>query len=156
MVKVRCSCGAELQVAKRYLGRRAGCLACKRILRIVSSDPDPEADEVRGQLVIHKGPHRVGEQVFLAGRLPIVVGKLPGNDLLLPGEAVSRTHCRLIPTGAHWRIEDQNSTNGLYVNGQRVAEFELHHGDQIHIGEYELRYFHRAEAKRPPAATAGC
>ena len=156
MVKVRCACGAELQVPRCYLGRRAGCLSCKRVLRIVSSDPEPEADDVRSRLVIHKGPHRVGEQVFLAGRLPIVVGKLPGNDLLLPGEAVSRTHCRLVPTGVHWRLEDQNSTNGLYVNGQRVAEFELHHGDRIHIGDYELRYFHGAEARRPPAATADC
>ena len=152
MVKVSCACGAELRVPKRYLGRLAQCLSCKRPVRVVCSDPDPAVDEVPGRMVIHSGPSRVGEQLFLVGRLPIEVGKLPGNDLLLQGKAVSRTHCRLVRQGQHWRIEDQNSTNGLYVNGKRVPEFELHHGDRVHIGEYELRYSDPAEAKRKPAA----
>ncbi|MHC4235151.1 MAG: FHA domain-containing protein, partial [Planctomycetota bacterium] len=130
------------------------CLTCKRMLRIVASDSAPQAGDVRGRLVIHQGPNRVGEQLFLAGRLPIEVGKLPGNDLLLQGQTVSRTHCRLIPTETGWRIEDQDSTNGLFVNGQRVPEFELQHGDRIHIGDYELRYSIPASGRRPTATTS--
>ena len=41
--------------------------------------------------------------------------------------------------GASWRIEDCGSTNGVYVNGQRVFTQVIHPGDEIIVGQSTLR-----------------
>ncbi|MBN1514920.1 MAG: rhomboid family intramembrane serine protease [Phycisphaerae bacterium] len=106
------------------------------------------------RLVIIRGPQHVGEHIFPAGRRPIGIGKQPGSALLLPGTRVSRQHCVLVPTQAGWRIEDRNSTNGLFVNRRRVTAHELKVGDRVQIGEYELFYGTTDGASRPAVATA--
>ena len=71
----------------------------------------------------------------------LTVGR-EGCDVVLADPAVSRRHAalRLAPTGA--AVEDLGSSNGTYVNGERVAGLrELRPGDVVRIGptEWELR-----------------
>ncbi len=81
-----------------------------------------------------------GSQLMLGGSTPIEVGKLSGKHLSLPGTLVSRNHCRLIPTDGRWRLVDDGSTNGSYVNGMRIASRDLANGDIVRIGEYEFEF----------------
>src|SRR5258706_11557548 len=70
----------------------------------------------------------------------------------------SRQHCRLSRMDfgpSKWSISDNQSTNGLFVNGHRVEFKELNDGDVIRVGQYELKYGHveeelRAVAPAPP------
>jgi membrane associated rhomboid family serine protease/pSer/pThr/pTyr-binding forkhead associated (FHA) protein len=118
----------------------AQCPACKHPIRLVSGgEPDRDTTSTV-RLVIIRGPQHVGEHIFPAGDRPIGIGKQPGNALLLPGTRVSRQHCVLVPTRDGWRIEDRNSTNGLFVNRRRVTVHNLKPGDRVLIGEYELFY----------------
>src|SRR5258706_7995144 len=60
----------------------------------------------------------------------------------------SRQHCRLsrVDFGpSKWSITDNQSTNGLFVNGRRVEFKELSDGDVIRIGQYELQFGHAVE-----------
>lgn len=82
--------------------------------------------------------------MFPAGQSAIAVGKLQDHPIHLNGELVSRNHCRLERRGEGWRIVDQGSRNGLFVNGGRVAEHDLRPGDVIKVGEYELEYLQPA------------
>ncbi len=167
MLSIACSCGKRLELAPAHLGKAVGCPTCRRILRLVTAEVQGSIPAPVGMLMVWKGPARVGEQIYLAGGIPLDLGKLPGNDIRLVGHEISRTHCRLVPIQDRWSIEDQASTNGLYVNGRKVDRFELHHGDRIRVGDYELKYVNlthkprarpappRAEPIGPPPTEAG-
>jgi DNA-binding NtrC family response regulator len=57
----------------------------------------------------------------------------------LPDPKVSATHARIVRTGEGFRIEDAGSTNGTWVNGERVVRRELADGDFVEIGRSILR-----------------
>ncbi len=85
------------------------------------------------------GPNEVkGEHVDILG--PIVVGRSPGADIVLPGAYVSGRHARFSPQGPALVAEDLNSMNGTLANGHAiVGPTVLHDGDLIQIGDAVMR-----------------
>ncbi len=63
-----------------------------------------------------------------------VVGRHTDADVRLPAPDVSRFHCRLAFEAGCWRMCDLDSLNGVYVNGERMAEAPLYAGDQLRVG----------------------
>lgn len=55
-------------------------------------------------------------------------------DLRVPAAALSMAHARLVRTGAEWVVEDAGSTNGTYVNGERVERSVIQEGDVLTAG----------------------
>jgi len=80
----------------------------------------------------------------------VTLGRGPGVDVLLDDAAVSQRHAALELAGAGFRIRDLGSTNGVRVNGSRVAEADLKHGDRLEIGSLAFRYVVEARAAAPP------
>jgi pSer/pThr/pTyr-binding forkhead associated (FHA) protein len=68
----------------------------------------------------------------------VTIGREPDNLIQLPHEKVSKHHAALRQIGETWLIEDLHSTNGVFVNGQRVEGRELKDGDQVRIGPFEF------------------
>ena len=66
----------------------------------------------------------------------LVIGRDPDQaDVVLYSARISRRHCRIRAAGKAWQIEDLDSTNGVYVNGERVRkERMLTVGDVIGLG----------------------
>ncbi len=65
-----------------------------------------------------------------------IIGRVAPSDLLIPGSGVSSRHARLLYQDGKLRIEDLESTNGTFVNGQRISEaVTLRNGDQIGLGQ---------------------
>ncbi|MFQ5489529.1 MAG: rhomboid family intramembrane serine protease [Phycisphaerae bacterium] len=151
MIQVRCGCGKRLNLTPDHLGMLLECRACRTALRVVSPEGSTASSEPTGLLVVRAGPTRVGEQIFLASASPIQVGKLPGSDILLQGPSVSRTHCRLVPCEGGWRVEDEASTNGVYVNRQKVVAQTLMPGDRIRVGDYRFKYVDLSDADKTAA-----
>ena len=48
------------------------------------------------------------------------IGRGDENDLVLDGEGISRNHCRIYRKSGSWILEDLESTNGVYLNGERI------------------------------------
>lgn len=67
-----------------------------------------------------------------------LVGRGPLADFVLDASLVSRMHCRLSATDATLRVDDLDSTNGTFVNDQRVTTAVLHDGDRLRLGRLEL------------------
>lgn len=86
-----------------------------------------------------EGPDEVkGKHVEILG--PIVVGRSPGADIVLPGAYVSGKHARFAPKGPALVCEDLNSTNGTLANGRElVGPTILHDGDVVQIGDTVMR-----------------
>lgn len=70
----------------------------------------------------------------------INVGRVQGNDLMLPKGNVSKRHARLLCRDGRFIVTDLKSTNGTYVNGRKIAQATIvREGDKIYIGDFVLR-----------------
>jgi pSer/pThr/pTyr-binding forkhead associated (FHA) protein len=67
------------------------------------------------------------------------VGRAPGADFIVDAALISRVHCRLtaLPSG-DLEITDLESTNGTFLNGQRVEHARVESGDHVHVGRVEF------------------
>ena len=70
----------------------------------------------------------------------MTLGRRPYNDIVVDNLAVSGEHAALQVIGHDYFIEDLNSTNGTYINEQKVKRQILKNGDTIEIGKYAIRY----------------
>ncbi len=70
----------------------------------------------------------------------VVAGRLATSGIRLADANVSREHAAFIREGAGWAIEDLGSTNGTYLNGERISHARLRDGDTISLGASELIY----------------
>ena len=69
------------------------------------------------------------------------IGRLKKNDISLPQKTTSDLHATIKWSKSSFRITDEDSTNGTYVNGKRIsAVTALADGDKIKIGKYVINY----------------
>ncbi|MCD8199748.1 MAG: FHA domain-containing protein [Coriobacteriaceae bacterium] len=102
---------------------------------------------VRGQnrkaetwtLTVDKGPKELrGLKLQVNG--PVVVGRAPGADILIPTDFVSGRHARFLLMGSNLMVEDLDSTNGTKLNGHNVRETATcSAGDIVTIGNVDIR-----------------
>jgi len=67
------------------------------------------------------------------------VGRETGNDLVIPDPTVSRRHARIIIEGGIPILYDEGSTNGTFVNEQRITRQPLQPGDLLRFGNVRFR-----------------
>ena len=67
------------------------------------------------------------------------VGRAAGADFIVDAPLVSRVHCRLtaLADGA-LEVQDLDSTNGTFINGERIQTGRLASGDRLGVGRVEL------------------
>jgi hypothetical protein len=76
----------------------------------------------------------------------ISIGRLPDNNIQIDNPAVSSRHCRVLFEGENYYVEDNNSTNGTFLNKQRITRSQLKHGDELTIGKHTVRFEESADA----------
>jgi chromosome segregation ATPase len=99
-----------------------------------------------GEEVTLEGPARVlirtdgnTDYVHVLGRRTRI-GRGSDNELVLDTKHVSRYHAVLLAGPSYTSIEDLKSTNGVFVNGKRVARQVLKDGDRVIVGRTQFRY----------------
>jgi pSer/pThr/pTyr-binding forkhead associated (FHA) protein len=108
-----------------------------RIHPVISRDEASHLDGISGHaLIVERGP-RAGMTFILANGVT-TVGRHPESDIFLDDVTVSRHHCRLSAVGEELTIEDSGSTNGTYVNDDRIDSAKLVPGDEVLIGRFHL------------------
>ena len=70
---------------------------------------------------------------YLEERTDYVIGRSTQCHICYPNSAVSREHACLHWNGVSWKIIDKNSTNGTYVNGEKITSKDLAVGDVVFI-----------------------
>jgi ABC-type multidrug transport system ATPase subunit/pSer/pThr/pTyr-binding forkhead associated (FHA) protein len=96
-------------------------------------------NEVHDHFIVTKGP-QVGKQIPLS-KLPITIGRDESVDFPVKMENVSRKHLRVSKGDMGYVIEDLNSSNGTYVNEERIENSrQIKDGDIIALGpDFEMR-----------------
>jgi hypothetical protein len=110
------------------------------------------------QLIMRSGP--TPGAVFNLGGDQLTVGRDSTNDVVINDAEISRRHARLTFQGGKYILEDLGSTNGTFVNGQRLAGPRvLKAGEVVSFGEqivlvYEASTFDPAATIASPRAAA--
>ena len=101
-----------------------------------------EAPAPAGRLVVVTSPSLPPGQVFEPGPVPLTIGRSTGNQAVLSGDDfASARHARVESQRDGIWILDLGSTNGTYVNGEKMdGRHRLHEGDVVRIGQTELRF----------------
>jgi pSer/pThr/pTyr-binding forkhead associated (FHA) protein len=72
-----------------------------------------------------------------------IIGRHSAAEIRLALPDISRRHCRLFFENQQWRVADLNSLNGVFVNGERMQEATLYHGDHLQIGTFNFLVEHQ-------------
>lgn len=92
----------------------------------------------RGRLIVREGPaanltfHLVDDVTY--------VGRSPDNHVSLPDGSVGKRHCAITIKDKSFQVEDLQSVNGVFVNGQKVLKAYLKDGDSIRLGSSEMQF----------------
>ena len=105
-----------------------------------------------GKLVVRFQSKLVAEVTLRLGDMKI--GRKPGCDIVLNDPGVSGEHAVLKTVGLKSSIVDLNSTNGTFVENERVKQRELRHGETITIGQHTLIYRDDMALDAPGAGNA--
>jgi predicted component of type VI protein secretion system len=85
----------------------------------------------------------------------LTIGRAPDNAVTIDHPAVSSHHACLFFKSGVVILEDLNSTNGTFVNGQKTTRRVLRSGDVLQVGKHQLVFEHtRAEGQTPPSQQA--
>ena len=102
--------------------------------------PSRPATERRPYLLVLSGP-QLGEIFPLDPEREIVLGRDPACEISLRDTGVSRRHAGVVASPAGARLRDLGSTNGIFVEGIRVADCELQDGQRVQMGMHTaLKY----------------
>jgi hypothetical protein len=106
----------------------------------MSKSPAPHPPGVRRSLALRfiSGKYQGGEFPMHPNK-EIVVGRSSDLDMVLVEEMVSRKHARIAYENDGIVIEDLGSTNGTFVNGEKIKRAELKEGDRVLIGTSILK-----------------
>jgi hypothetical protein len=108
------------------------------------------ADRAPARLVLARPGGDEAVYALEQGRT-VTLGREAGNTIVLPSQFVSKRHALVSWTPRGVRIEDQDSANGLTVNGLTVHAAQLSHGDVIELGDQRLVFEYEGQA---PAAVS--
>jgi pSer/pThr/pTyr-binding forkhead associated (FHA) protein len=98
-----------------------------------------------------------GRSYDLAGELT-TVGRVEDNAFQIAEPSVSSRHCEILLRGTDVVVKDLNSTNGTFINGEKISESVLKPGQTLRLGNVELKLdapgAPSSPASTPPASPA--
>ncbi len=93
--------------------------------------------EKRGVLVCISGKRK--DEIVKLRRDNTIFGREKA-DIIITDAEVSATHCQIQNIDDRYHIFDMNSSNGTYLNGERIVKAKLNEGDVIEVGKTSFRF----------------
>lgn len=97
---------------------------------IAAEIADSQSDEADTPALVGIG-EKVSGQRFILNKDKLEVGRRPNSDIVLDDSSVSAMHAQIIRQGGKWKVLNLLSSNGTFVNGEKIVEREIVPGDRI-------------------------
>ena len=110
----------------------------RQLARMAPAPRDETSKDFVTRIEVRHQGEIVGEYQFEAGR--VIAGRASDNEIFIKSKFVSRHHAQLISSDEGCTVEDLNSTNGIYIDDERVKRRKLADGDVVSMGLHELVY----------------
>jgi hypothetical protein len=134
--------GAGTLLAALNTGSSFPCPKCKRQIMadwnsclFCGAIPEFELGKP-GLLHFVSGP--LAQQIAVLERPITTIGSVAGNDIVLMDPGVSRKHIGIRKVEGGYEVADFGSTNGVFVNGERIPKKKLAIGDVLKVGGTEM------------------
>ena len=82
------------------------------------------------------------------------IGRVEDNTFQIPEASISSHHCEVLQSGAEVVIKDLDSTNGSFINGEKITQSPLKPGQTLRLGQIELQLVEGEGAPVAPAASS--
>ena len=109
------------------------------IAKDILNEATTESESLKNAIYpIMHNPHKPNKSENL-----IHIGRATDNDLIMPDFSISEMHARIYIQNGTYLIQDAHSTNGTFLNGQRLKAdlMQLSEGDQVQVARYEFKVF---------------
>jgi hypothetical protein len=136
-----CLVGSAIHMGKLDLQPRKSTLEMNRTVLFEPHSGADEAVESSEGLKHAIYPLVPGELAFGTGSV-FTIGRTDGNTLIMPDYAISKKHAAIENKRGGYFLKDLGSTNGTFLNGQRLADkaLEMHDRDIVSFARYEFAF----------------
>lgn len=101
------------------------------------SNPDDDSGATRLRMAVPKFVLRGVSGAAFGKTYPVpaqvVIGRAPECDISIPSDEISRRHAQVKPISDGLSVEDLGSSNGTFINGQRIEKGLLRPGDELRL-----------------------
>ncbi|HPZ06814.1 MAG TPA: FHA domain-containing protein, partial [Candidatus Eremiobacteraeota bacterium] len=98
---------------------------------------------MKAKLILTRG--KADREIFELENRNIKIGIYPDCDIIIQDDKfLSGHHASIIFSGTEFFIEDNNSTNGTFINNNKIDKYKLLSGDIINLGDTEFKFIHEA------------
>jgi hypothetical protein len=107
----------------------------------VTATGTTQSPELKATKLVVTAGDKVGTEIALAGR-QLTIGRAGDSDLIVDDEYASTHHAKLVFINGDWLIQDLDSTNGTFLDGQKVGTpLPVAMNTQVRVGQttFELR-----------------
>lgn len=127
----------SIQVVAETVGAQPGPSSHTQVMSGTSPLANVPVTKASAMLLLKtpQGPHHIPLESTL-----LTVGRGLSNDIILEDTRVSRHHAQLRYKTRRFWITDLGSTNGTFVNGERINESPLRDGDTISLGGLDITF----------------
>lgn len=105
-----------------------------------AGDASSESEGAAGLVLLYAAEFEQLPAAWSIPRSGATIGRAQDADVHLPVAAVSRLHAEICYERSGWTLRDRGSTNGVLVDGHKVAEARLEHGEEVRIGDSILKF----------------
>lgn len=114
--------------------------------QLAAAEQIPVTEPATPKLMVSSQGHLLRELDMQRPRL--LIGRAEHNDIVIDNDYISRHHTLLVRHGSSTFLMDLNSTNGTYVNSQRISNHVLVNNDVITVGHYSIKFIDPAARER--------
>jgi pSer/pThr/pTyr-binding forkhead associated (FHA) protein len=122
----------------------------------VSNDESIESDKTRMMSISIISKDASLPEINNMSQQEMILGRSPSSDIIIKNQSISNQHLKLIMQGNIVKLTDLNSTNGTYIDGNKLQpnkEYILESGQKLVIGSEEVTYTIAGSVKVPKNAT---